>query len=82
MPVPRALETHSWLVFAPRTAPRNVEQGQVGFLSELRRLNVSMTRPRRHLVVVGDSSTVRKGSAFLEAWIEWLEDEALVRVPS
>ncbi|GAA5934656.1 hypothetical protein JCM1841_001795 [Sporobolomyces salmonicolor] len=61
---------------------RSNDEGEVGFLSELRRLNVSMTRPRRHLVVVGDSSTVRQGSTFLDAWIAWLEDEALVRVPS
>ncbi|GAA5961582.1 hypothetical protein JCM21900_006641 [Sporobolomyces salmonicolor] len=61
---------------------RSNNEGEVGFLSELRRLNVSMTRPRRHLVVVGDSSTVRQGSKFLDAWITWLEDEALVRVPS
>ncbi|KAI1640458.1 P-loop containing nucleoside triphosphate hydrolase protein [Biscogniauxia mediterranea] len=34
--------------------------GEVGFLSEKRRLNVAMTRPKRSLVVVGDSETVRR----------------------
>ncbi|GAA5907584.1 hypothetical protein JCM8208_000009 [Rhodotorula glutinis] len=60
---------------------RSNEHAEVGFLRELRRLNVSMTRPRRQLVVVGDSDTVAQGSAFLKKWMAWLEDEALVRVP-
>ncbi|PRQ71789.1 P-loop containing nucleoside triphosphate hydrolase protein [Rhodotorula toruloides] len=60
---------------------RSNAEGEVGFLRELRRLNVSMTRPRRHLVVVGDSETVSKGSNFLKKWMEWLEEEALVKVP-
>ncbi|KAF2185701.1 P-loop containing nucleoside triphosphate hydrolase protein [Zopfia rhizophila CBS 207.26] len=30
----------------------------VGFLGEKRRLNVAMTRPKRHLAVIGDSETV------------------------
>jgi ATP-dependent RNA/DNA helicase IGHMBP2 len=37
---------------------RSNEQGEVGFLAELRRLNVALTRARRHLTVVGDSATL------------------------
>ena len=59
---------------------RSNAEGEVGFLAEPRRLNVAMTRPRRQLVVVGDSETVAKGSAFLRDWMEWLEEEAVVRV--
>ncbi|MCJ1432720.1 hypothetical protein MMC27_002077 [Xylographa pallens] len=33
---------------------------EVGFLGEKRRLNVAMTRPKRHLCVIGDSDTVGK----------------------
>lgn len=33
---------------------------EVGFLGERRRLNVAMTRPKRHLCVIGDSETVRQ----------------------
>ncbi|KAF1965180.1 P-loop containing nucleoside triphosphate hydrolase protein [Bimuria novae-zelandiae CBS 107.79] len=37
---------------------RSNAEHEVGFLGEKRRLNVAMTRPRRHLCVVGDSDTV------------------------
>jgi DNA polymerase alpha-associated DNA helicase A len=40
-----------------------------------------MTRAKRQLVVVGDSTTVAKGSDYLKRWMAWLEEEALVRVP-
>ncbi|GAA5902800.1 uncharacterized protein JCM6883_007248 [Sporobolomyces salmoneus] len=39
---------------------RSNESGEIGFLKEMRRLNVAMTRPRRQLVVVGDSETLKK----------------------
>ena len=37
---------------------RSNEKGEVGFLGEERRLNVAMTRPKRQLVVVGDTVTI------------------------
>ncbi|EIV93522.1 DEAD/DEAH box helicase [Frankia sp. QA3] len=37
---------------------RSNHNGTVGFLSELRRLNVAMTRTRRQLVLVGDLATL------------------------
>lgn len=39
------------------------------------------TRPRRQLVIIGDSSTVSKGSGYLKRWMDWLEEEAWVQVP-
>ncbi|KAM0790209.1 hypothetical protein ACM66B_005523 [Microbotryomycetes sp. NB124-2] len=60
---------------------RSNERGEVGFLAEKRRLNVAMTRPRRQLIVVGDSSTVSKGSAYLKQWMDFLEEHAYVQVP-
>ncbi|KAJ8091832.1 hypothetical protein PM082_021068 [Marasmius tenuissimus] len=58
---------------------RSNEKKEVGFLSEKRRLNVAMTRAKRHLCVVGDSSTVSRGSKYLSKWMEWLEANADVR---
>lgn len=40
---------------------------------------VAMTRPRRHLCVIGDSSTIVHGGAYLKKWMEWLEKNADVR---
>ncbi|WWC89021.1 uncharacterized protein L201_003939 [Kwoniella dendrophila CBS 6074] len=58
---------------------RSSPTGEVGFLGEYRRLNVAMTRAKRQLCVVGDSSTVGKGSKYLKKWMDWLENEADVR---
>ncbi|PNH50546.1 hypothetical protein VD0003_g6641 [Verticillium dahliae] len=60
---------------------RSNGDGEVGFLAEKRRLNVAMTRPKRSLTVVGDSETVKRGSAFLRRWIEFLEENADLRYP-
>ncbi|KAI0080422.1 P-loop containing nucleoside triphosphate hydrolase protein [Panus rudis PR-1116 ss-1] len=58
---------------------RSNETREVGFLKDKRRLNVAMTRAKRHLCVVGDSSTVQHGSPFLKKWMSWLENNADVR---
>lgn len=42
---------------------------------------VAMTRPKRHLCVVGDGETVGKGSGFLKRWMGFLEAEADLRYP-
>ncbi|KAH8112236.1 P-loop containing nucleoside triphosphate hydrolase protein [Phellopilus nigrolimitatus] len=55
---------------------RSNEKREVGFLKDKRRLNVAMTRARRHMCVVGDSSTVQHGGRFLKNWVAWLEEKA------
>ncbi len=40
------------------TLTRSNPQGEIGFLSDIRRINVGMTRARRKLLLVGDSSTL------------------------
>ncbi|KAI1613162.1 P-loop containing nucleoside triphosphate hydrolase protein [Exophiala viscosa] len=61
---------------------RSNAQKEVGFLGEKRRLNVAMTRPKRHLCVIGDSETVSRGSSFLKRWMKYLEDNADLRYPT
>ncbi|KAJ7628342.1 P-loop containing nucleoside triphosphate hydrolase protein [Roridomyces roridus] len=58
---------------------RSNETREVGFLKEKRRLNVAMTRAKRHLCVVGDSATVCHGGKYLKRWLAWLDKNADVR---
>ncbi|KAJ3818720.1 P-loop containing nucleoside triphosphate hydrolase protein [Lentinula raphanica] len=58
---------------------RSNDQRAVGFLKDKRRLNVAMTRARRHLCVIGDSSTVKHGGSYLNKWMQWLDENADVR---
>ncbi|KAJ9400517.1 hypothetical protein DTO282F9_2402 [Paecilomyces variotii] len=60
---------------------RSNPEHEVGFLGEKRRLNVAMTRPKRHLCVCGDSETISRGSGFLKRWMDFLEENADLRYP-
>jgi predicted DNA helicase len=51
---------------------RSNAQGEVGFLSDTRRMNVAMTRAKRKLIVIGDGSTLGR-SPFFKKWIEHTE---------
>jgi len=57
---------------------RSNTKGEVGFLGETRRLNVAVTRARRHLAVICDSDTL-KTDKFLKEFVEYLEKEGEVR---
>ncbi|KAJ3337221.1 hypothetical protein HDU93_001411, partial [Gonapodya sp. JEL0774] len=59
---------------------RSNEKGIVGFLAERRRMNVALTRARRHLCVVGDSETLGK-DAFLNRMCEYLTEHGDIRGP-
>lgn len=45
---------------------RSNPQGEIGFLSDIRRMNVGMTRSGRKLLLVGDSSTLCRYPFFVE----------------
>ncbi|EPX73651.1 DNA polymerase alpha-associated DNA helicase A [Schizosaccharomyces octosporus yFS286] len=57
---------------------RSNDVREVGFLSEKKRLNVAITRPKRHLCVVGDGNTVKWASELFQRWMNFLEEEAVV----
>jgi ATP-dependent RNA/DNA helicase IGHMBP2 len=51
---------------------RSNETGEVGFLSDTRRMNVAMTRARRLLIVVGDSATIGRHK-FYESFLDYVQ---------
>lgn len=52
------------------SAVRSNEYGAVGFVSDWRRVNVSFTRARRALIVIGNEITLRRGDP--DTWMPWL----------
>jgi len=40
------------------TLVRSNNTGEIGFLGELRRMNVALTRAKRKLLIIGDSATL------------------------
>ncbi|UUO09050.1 AAA domain-containing protein [Blastopirellula sp. J2-11] len=51
---------------------RSNEKGEIGFLADVRRMNVAMTRAKRKLIVIGDSSTIG-GNEFYARFLEYVE---------
>lgn len=54
---------------------RSNDNGQIGFLSDLRRMNVAMTRARMKLIIFGDKNTLRPHS-FYRQLINYVENLA------
>jgi superfamily I DNA and/or RNA helicase len=52
---------------------RSNRQGNVGFLSDWRRMNVAITRARSGLLVVGDADTLKDGDRHWNAFVQWCE---------
>ncbi|XP_028334690.1 DNA-binding protein SMUBP-2 isoform X2 [Physeter macrocephalus] len=57
---------------------RSNRKGEVGFLAENRRINVAVTRARRHVAVVCDSRTVNS-HAFLKTLVDYFTEHGEVR---
>ena len=50
------------------------EDGQIGFLNDLRRMNVAITRARMKLVILGDASTLTR-HPFYRKLLEYIQSE-------
>lgn len=51
---------------------RSNEEGQIGFLKDLRRMNVAMTRARMKLIILGNKDTMTKHPFYKKLW-EYVE---------
>ena len=52
---------------------RSNEQGQIGFLNDLRRMNVAITRARMKLIIIGDVATLTR-HRFYRRLYEYIEE--------
>ncbi len=57
---------------------RSNEKQEIGFLADLRRMNVAITRAKKKLVVIGDSATVG-ANPFYKSFLEYCEKNGLYR---
>lgn len=57
---------------------RSNQEGKIGFLMDFRRMNVALTRARKKLIVIGDSSTIGN-VPFYSRFLETVEERGLYR---
>lgn len=57
---------------------RSNKKGEVGFLAENRRINVAITRAKRHLAVICDSETVGHNE-FLRSLMDYMSEKGIVQ---
>ena len=57
---------------------RSNEKGEVGFLNDIRRTNVAMTRAKKKLILVGDSATLGSHPFYLEL-LNFVQEEGFYK---
>ena len=53
---------------------RSNDSGEIGFLSDERRMNVALTRAKKKLVVIGDSGTVAAKNKFYNNFLDYIHE--------
>lgn len=53
---------------------RSNTKGEIGFLSDIRRMNVALTRAKRKLLVIGDSATLSSHS-FYQKFLDYVQEK-------
>ena len=56
---------------------RSNEHGNIGFLKDLRRLNVAITRAKRKLIIIGNKDTLMSNPTYARL-VRFVEDENLM----
>jgi len=59
---------------------RSNESGTIGFLEEVRRTNVAITRARRHVCIIADSSTLER-HPFYQRLFQYIEEHGELQFP-
>ena len=57
---------------------RSNEKGEIGFLADERRMNVALTRAKRKLILIGDSSTLAQ-NPFFDSLLGYVEEKGAYR---
>lgn len=57
---------------------RSNDKGEVGFLSDIRRTNVAMTRARKKLIMIGDSATLSSHPFYLKV-LDYVQEEGFYK---
>ena len=50
-------------------------EGKLGFVKDVRRMNVMLTRARRGIIVVGHKPTLEHDSTGWAPWLRWIEEQ-------
>ena len=62
------------------SAVRSNDNGNIGFLSDLRRLNVAITRAKRKLIIIGNTNTLKANPTYLRLIDFARENDVLVTI--